>query len=167
MRRAWHWDKVLAVGDLVMQELAFLGSEFRSEPPVLVYNGVGAEEISPGDRNSARAALAEFAERLLGFRPYVFTHVSRLVQSKGLWRDLLVCLALDEILVGRGSSAVLIVLATPAGPTGARGLKAHGRGVRVAPRSPRGVPRPRRRGGGGSRCGRFNACSFLLSRWCS
>jgi hypothetical protein len=69
VRRAWHWDKVLAVGDLVMQELAFLGSEFRSEPPVLVYNGVGAEEISPGDRNSARAALAEFAERLLGFRP--------------------------------------------------------------------------------------------------
>ncbi len=116
VRRAWHCDKVLAVGDLVMRELAFLGGEFRSDPPLLVYNGVEAEEISPGDRKSARAALAEFAERLLGFRPdYAFTHVSRLVQSKGLWRDLLVCQALDDILVGRGRRAVLIVLATAAG----------------------------------------------------
>ena len=116
VRRAWHCDKVLAVGDLVVKELAFLGSEFRSEPPVLVYNGVESEEISPGDRKSARGRLAGFAERLLGFRPdYVFTHVSRLVESKGLWRDLLVCRALDEILVQRGRSAVLIVLATAAG----------------------------------------------------
>ena len=116
VRRAWHCDKVLAVGDLVMQELAFLGGEFRSDPPLLVYNGVEAEEISPGDRKSARAALAEFAERLLGFRPdYAFTHVSRLVQSKGLWRDLLVCRALDEILASQGRKAVLIVLATAAG----------------------------------------------------
>ena len=116
VRRAWHCDRVLAVGDLVMRELAFLGGEFRSDPPVLVYNGVEAGEISPGDRKSARAALAGFAERLLGFRPdYVFTHVSRLVQSKGLWRDLLVCRALDDLLVRRGRSAVLVVLATAAG----------------------------------------------------
>ena len=115
VRRAWHCDKVLAVGDLVMQELAFLGGEFRSDPPLLVYNGVEAEEISPGDRMSARGRLAEFAERLLGFRPdYAFTHVSRLVQSKGLWRDLLVCRALDEILASQGRKAVLIVLATAA-----------------------------------------------------
>ena len=116
VRRAWHCDRVLAVGDLVMRELAFLGGEFRSDPPLLVYNGVEVEEISPGDRKSARAALARFAERLLGFRPgYVFTHVSRLVQSKGLWRDLLVCRALDDLLVRGGRSAVLIVLATAAG----------------------------------------------------
>ena len=116
VRRAWHCDKVLAVGDLVLQELAFLGSEFRSDPPVLVYNGVESEEITPGDRMSARRRLAEFAERLLGFRPdYVFAHVSRLVESKGLWRDLLVCRALDEILVRGGRSAVLVVLATAAG----------------------------------------------------
>ena len=116
VRRAWRCDRVLAVGDLVMRELAFLGGEFRSGPPALVYNGVEAEEISPGDRKSARAALARFAERLLGFRPdYVLTHVSRLVQSKGLWRDLLVCRALDDLLVRRGRSAVLVVLATAAG----------------------------------------------------
>ena len=116
VRRAWHCDKVLAVGDLVMRELAFLGGEFRSDPPLLVYNGVEAGEISPGDRTSARTALAGFAERLLGFRPdYVLTHVSRLVRSKGLWRDLLVCRGLDEILAGRGRRAVLIVLATAAG----------------------------------------------------
>ena len=116
VRRAWRCDRVLAVGDLVMRELAFLGGEFRSDPPALVYNGVEAEEISPGDRKSARAALARFAERLLGFRPdYVLTHVSRLVQSKGLWRDLLVCRALDDLLVRRGRSAVLVVLATAAG----------------------------------------------------
>ena len=116
VRRAWHCGKVLAVGDLVMRELAFLGGEFRSDPPALVYNGVEAGEISPGDRKSARAALAGFAERLLGFRPdCVFTHVSRLVRSKGLWRDLLVCGHLDDILVRSGRRAVLIVLATAAG----------------------------------------------------
>ena len=88
------------------------------------------------------------------------------MQSKGLWRDLLVCLALDEILVGRGRSAVLIVLATPAGrrePAALRRMAAE-YGWPLVHRE--GFP-DLAGGEGGEQVRRFNACSFLLSRWCS
>ncbi|HUN80763.1 MAG TPA: hypothetical protein VMV81_04560, partial [Phycisphaerae bacterium] len=53
---------------------------------------------------------------LLGFRPdYVFTHVTRLVPSKGLWRDLSAMHYLDEELARRKKTAVLIVLSTEIG----------------------------------------------------
>ena len=116
VRRAWHCDAVFAVGDFVEQELAFLGPEFSSRPATLVYNGVASQQLALSDKRAARLKLAAYAEQLLHFRPdHVFSHVSRLVGSKGLWRDLLVCESLDKILLKRGRSGVLIVLATAAG----------------------------------------------------
>lgn len=116
VRRAWHCDGVFAVGDWVAEELRFIGSEFDQRVPDLVYNGVHAVEIGLRDKRDSRRKLAAFAEALFHFRPdYVFSHVSRLVASKALWRDLMVCEHLDRALFEQGRSAVLIVLGTDLG----------------------------------------------------
>ncbi len=118
VRQAWRCDAVFAVGDLILQELQFLGPEFEACEIDRVYNGVPVDgALAAGEREKARTRLGAVAEGLFGWTPdFVFTHVGRLVQSKGLWRDLLVLQALEKELAARGLSAVLIVLATEAGP---------------------------------------------------
>src|SRR6266404_74201 len=45
----------------------------------------------------SESRLQDYVENLIGQRPdYLFTHVTRMVPSKGLWRDLLVMKYLDE-----------------------------------------------------------------------
>ena len=118
IRQAWRCDAVFAVGDLVQQELRFLGPEFSQIEIDRVYNGVPLHGALAGpEREAARLRLASFAAGLFGWSPgLVFTHVGRLVASKALWRDLLVLDALEEELLAQGRDAVLIVLATEAGP---------------------------------------------------
>jgi hypothetical protein len=49
----------------------------------------------------------------VGFTPtWVFTHVTRLAQSKAIWRDMAVMRHLDYLLAQRGESAVFIVVAS-------------------------------------------------------
>jgi hypothetical protein len=118
VRQAWRCDAIFAVGDLVMQELTFLAPEFATSVIERVYNGVPvALALPPAEREAARARLAGVAQALLGWSPdIILTHVGRLVPSKGLWRDLMVLEALEELLAAQGRSALLIVLATDAGP---------------------------------------------------
>jgi len=116
IRQAWRCDAVLAVGDRVVEELRFLGPEFADREIDLVYNGVPAAEISSAERETSRRKLQEYAGRLLGEEPdLVFTHVTRLVSSKGLWRDLLVLEHLDRLLAAAGRRATFLVLATEVG----------------------------------------------------
>lgn len=116
VRQAWRLDAVLAVGDAVVEELRFLGAEFAAREIDLVYNGVPAVELSPGEREGARQKLQESGASLLGWAPdLVFTHVTRLVKSKGLWRDLLVLEHLDRVLWERGQQALFVVLSTETG----------------------------------------------------
>jgi hypothetical protein len=50
---------------------------------------------------------------LLGYHPdFVFTHVTRLVRSKGLWRDLRVLEHLDEAFTRANKTAVMFLLST-------------------------------------------------------
>ena len=53
----------------------------------------------------------------------VFTHVTRLVKSKGLWRDLLVLDHLDRRLHERGIHALFIVLSTETGRHSAEDIR--------------------------------------------
>ena len=116
LSQAWRCDGVLAVGDWVVEELRFIGPEFARHPIERVYNGVPVEKISLEVREGAQQKLQRYAESLLRFRPdLVFTHVTRLVPSKGLWRDLLVLEYLDGLLARQGRSAVFIALATERG----------------------------------------------------
>ena len=57
--------------------------------------------------------LRSYCKTLLKFEPdYVFSHVTRLVPSKGLWRDLRVLEHVELALRKRNESAVLFTLST-------------------------------------------------------
>ncbi len=106
-------DTIFAVGDLVVDELRFLAQPFETFPINLVYNGIPAFEMSLEDKLASKARLQKYARTLLDYRPdYVFTHVTRLVKSKGLWRDLQVLTHLDSLLASNGKTAVLFILST-------------------------------------------------------
>lgn len=116
VRQAWRCDAVLAVGDLVVDELRFLGPEFAKRAIDLVYNGVPAQQLNRSEKKDAGDRLKGVCEGLMGWRPeWVFTHVTRLVRSKGLWRDLLVLDHLDEALAARRERAVFIALSSEVG----------------------------------------------------
>ncbi len=106
-------DTIFAVGDLVVDELRFLSQPFESYPINLVYNGIPAFETSMEDKLESKSRLQKYTRTLLDYRPdYVFTHVTRLVKSKGLWRDLQVLTHLDSLLASNDKTAVLFILST-------------------------------------------------------
>ena len=110
---ARHCDNILAVGDCVVDELRFMASEFKIADIDLTYNGIPAYQISLAERYQSRDKLRQYCKNLLGWKPdYVFTHVTRLVPSKGLWRDLRVLEHMDQEFAVLNKSAVLLVLST-------------------------------------------------------
>lgn len=118
IKLATYCDNIFAVGDLVVDELRFLGGAFTLANIDLVYNGVPAMETTALARLESKRRLQVYCDRLLGYVPdYVFTHVTRMVPSKALWRDMRVLEHLESRLADRGKRAVLFVLSTavPAG----------------------------------------------------
>ena len=106
-------DEVFAVGDWVQKEMRFLGGEFVHVDSQLAYNGVPCWPISVQEKMASRQKLRKYCENLLGYQPdYVLTHVTRLVPSKGLWRDLRVLEHMERMLRDRNETAVLFTLST-------------------------------------------------------
>ncbi len=111
-----HLDVTLAVSDLVARELRFLSPEMAHSNICVAYNGIPANENAATEAATSKARLQQYAEHLLGDRPdYIFTHVTRLTPSKGLWRDLLVMKYIEEAFRSSGKTAVLFVLSTELG----------------------------------------------------
>ncbi|MBN2591230.1 MAG: hypothetical protein JXA96_15305 [Sedimentisphaerales bacterium] len=112
-----YCDRICAVGDYVMDELRFLAPEFDNAAIDIVYNGIPAYEITIEEKLNSKIKLQKYCENLLGYRPdYIFTHVTRLVRSKGMWRDLRVLEHMDKEFLTQGKTAVLFVLSTEVGP---------------------------------------------------
>jgi hypothetical protein len=108
-----HCDGVFAVGDWVLREMRFLGPAWAGAEIDLVYNGVPSYQITLEQKRESHARLQRYCENLLGYVPdYVFTHVTRLIPSKGLWRDIRVMEELAPLLAQRGQSAVFFALST-------------------------------------------------------
>ncbi|HOL88591.1 MAG TPA: hypothetical protein PK965_05125 [Anaerohalosphaeraceae bacterium] len=108
-----HCDNILAVGDCVVDELRFLTPEFNLADIDLTYNGIPAYQIGLAEKYESRNRLRQYCENLLGWKPdFIFTHVTRLVISKGLWRDLRVLEHLDREFRTLNKTAVLLVLST-------------------------------------------------------
>ena len=79
-----------------------------------------AAPIDLEQKLASRELLLQYAENLYGFRPdYIFTHVTRMVPSKALWRDVRVLEHLEWKLAAQGKSAVVFIVSTAA-PTGRR-----------------------------------------------
>lgn len=116
VRRSHLCDGVIAVGDRTRDELLFLHDDYRSCPVDLVFNGVPSGPVTLEEKRRSRARLAEYAQRLVGFKPEVLmTHVTRPVISKGLWRDLKVCHELDHRFAPQNRTFVLFVLTSGGG----------------------------------------------------
>jgi hypothetical protein len=108
-----HLDGILAVGDWVVREMRFLDPAWTKASIDLVYNGVPSHPTAVEQKAASQALLKQYCMNLLGYRPdHVFTHVTRFVPSKGLWRDIAVMRHLAPMLARQGKSAVLFVLAT-------------------------------------------------------
>ena len=113
---AKHCDAICAVGNYVAKELKFLAPEFQTTDIDIVYNGIPAYQISIVDKLQSKEKLQLYCENLLGYKPdFVFTHVTRLVQSKGLWRDLQVLGHIEKEFRTQGKTGVLFILSTDTG----------------------------------------------------
>jgi glycosyltransferase involved in cell wall biosynthesis len=106
-------DEIFGVGDYVLKEFRFMGSDFITVDASLAYNGVPHFSIDAAEKARSRNKLKKYAKNLLRFEPdFIFTHVTRLVPSKGLWRDLRVLEHVEKHLRDRNETAVLLVLTT-------------------------------------------------------
>jgi hypothetical protein len=113
VKAARFMDGIFAVGDYTLKEMRFMGPDFVHVDAQIAYNGVPCWKISVEDKMRARQKLRTYCKNLLKYEPdYVFTHVTRLVPSKGLWRDLRVLEHLEQQLRQRNESAVLFTLST-------------------------------------------------------
>jgi hypothetical protein len=118
LQQVIHMHSILVVGSWVEQELRFMGGHFATAKMDLVYNGLVYQEIDLEERAMSAVRLQQYCHNLLGFRPdYLFTHVTRMVLSKAIWRDLSVLQHLDELLAQDDKRAVFYLLssAEPAG----------------------------------------------------
>ncbi len=106
-------DVTLAVSDYVVDELRNLTPNMRDSNIQLCYNGVPAYETTTEEAAASKRRLQTYAENLIGDRPhYIFTHVTRMTPSKGLWRDMEVMKHIEQAFRKTGESAVLFVLST-------------------------------------------------------
>ncbi|HUX01592.1 MAG: hypothetical protein WBD63_03855 [Phycisphaerae bacterium] len=109
-------DAILCVGDHVLAEMKFLGPDFAAKNIRLVYNGVPAYEVSVEDVEQSKARLQKYTETILEFRPdFVFSHVTRMALSKGMWRDLKVLWHLERKFRETGRTGVLYLLSSQLG----------------------------------------------------
>jgi hypothetical protein len=108
-----YCDRIAAVGDYVVDELRFLASEFETADIDIVYNGIPAYQVTVAEKLASKEKLRGYCENLLGYRPdFIFTHVTRLVRSKGMWRDLRVLEHIEREFKTQGKTGVLLVLST-------------------------------------------------------
>jgi hypothetical protein len=108
-----YCDAICAVGDFVVGELRFLAPEFEKADIDIVYNGIPAYQVALEDRIHSKQKLRQYCENLLGYRPdYIFTHVTRLVRSKALWRDLRVLEHMENEFRTQDKTAVFFLLST-------------------------------------------------------
>src|SRR2546423_2335102 len=113
VKAARYCDGIFAVGDYTLKEMRFLGPELITTDAQVAYNGVPCWKIDVGEKMRSRKKLQTYCKSLLKFEPdYVFTHVTRLVPSKGLWRDLRVLEHMEQMLRAKGETAVLFTLST-------------------------------------------------------
>jgi hypothetical protein len=115
LKTAIECDNILAVGDSIVEELRFMSPVLAQAHIDLVYNGLTAAEITLNDKLASKARLGQYVVNLGLFDSppdFVFTHVTRFVASKAMWRDVRVLEHLDAFLAAKRKRAVLFVLAS-------------------------------------------------------
>lgn len=117
VEKSHHCNRIFAVGHYVLKELKFIGPEFADADIDVTYNGIPAEKITLEQKIASKERLRDYAEALCGDRPdYFFTHVSRMLPSKGMWRDWMVLEEVERELRKSGKTGLCFILSTEIGP---------------------------------------------------
>ena len=113
VKRAVNCTRIFAVGDHVKEEYLFLVPQTPPEKIEIVYNGVSAKKIDIEQKRQSRQHIEAYIDTLFNFVPdAIFTHVTRLVASKGIWRDISLLYYLDEIFDANNLKGAYILLST-------------------------------------------------------
>ncbi|OGE86001.1 MAG: hypothetical protein A2Y39_02960 [Candidatus Delongbacteria bacterium GWF2_40_14] len=113
VKRTEHLDHIFAVSDLIADEIKFLNPSIDPKKIAVVYNGISLKKINFENKNHSKAVLSKYCKTLLNYEPdVVFSHVTRLVSSKGLWRDIMLLEELDELFAENSMTGFYVLLST-------------------------------------------------------
>jgi len=117
IKYAKHFDKIFAVGDWVKKEFQYLVPDVDSSIIDITYNGIPVNRVEFNDKLKSRQKIQTYCENLFNFIPdVIMTHVSRLVISKGLWRDISMLEYLDNYFHENHIKGFFIILSSLIGP---------------------------------------------------
>lgn len=113
VKRSSTLEYIFAVSDIIKDEYQYLVPEVDEHKIRVVYNGIPVRYITHEDKLKSRKHLQDYIQNLFNYTPdIIFTHVTRLVLSKGIWRDITFLYILDEIFHKQGIKGAYILLAT-------------------------------------------------------
>jgi hypothetical protein len=113
IKLAVNLDWIFPVSDLVREEYMFLVPSAPAQKITAIFNGVPVREITHARKEEGRERIVQYTDSLLNFEPdVILTHVSRLVVSKGIWRDISLLYFLDELLDSLKLKGAYILLST-------------------------------------------------------
>ncbi|MFO1430071.1 MAG: hypothetical protein U1F76_08030 [Candidatus Competibacteraceae bacterium] len=116
LKEAYRCEKVIAVGDNILNELRFLGKSFSNKLIDLCYHGIPYHPITLLEKVKCRKLFQDYSERIIGYRPdVIMTHIARPIRCKALWRDINVCHFLDPLLSKQGMRGVLYLICSTHG----------------------------------------------------
>ena len=116
IKRAVNCDHIFAVGNHVKDEYLSLVPHAPADKIKIVYNGVSAQSVNFEQKKQSRNRISDYLNALFNFKPdAIFTHVTRLVISKGIWRDIELLNALDKIFYENRLTGAYILLSTVIG----------------------------------------------------
>lgn len=113
VKRAQHLSAVLAVSDVTRDEYLYLCPKADPKKIMVAYNGIPVDQISFDEKKVSVEMMRDWCERMFTYRPeYIFTHVTRLVVSKAIWRDIRLLYHLDEHLAKVGGKGFFVIVST-------------------------------------------------------
>ena len=113
VKQSKGFDYIFAVGDIIKEEYQYLIPDVDVNKLKVVYNGIPLRYISHEEKRRSREQLRNYIGNLFNFDPdIIFTHVTRLVMSKGIWRDITFLYILDEIFHRYKIKGAYILLST-------------------------------------------------------
>jgi hypothetical protein len=116
IKYAKYFDKIFAVGNWVEKEYKYLVPDTEPQKIIITYNGIPINEIDYQHKLESRAKIQQYCNNLFNFTPdIIMTHVTRLVISKGLWRDISLLEQLDKYFHDNHLKGFFILLSSQIG----------------------------------------------------
>lgn len=113
IKRASLFDEILAVGDWVKSEYMYLNPDVNPNIINICYNGIPFKKAEYSEKTQSRKKIQNYCENLFNYTPdIILTHVSRLVISKGLWRDISLLEELDHYFHEKKLKGFFILLSS-------------------------------------------------------